>query len=91
MVTFQKGETVILLLTVYIDDVKTDPDSAKVTIRDPDGIIVVDGESMTKVELGEYSYDYTIPLDAKTGYFIVSYAATSGVRTTIVTDKFYVE
>lgn len=62
--------------------------SMKITIRAPDGKIVVDGVAMTNTGgvTGYYHYDYTAT--AGKGKYKVLYVAVNGTRTSKAKDDF---
>ena len=90
---FTRGETAVPSLAVETNaGVATTPDTSYVvTIEDPDGTEVADGETMTVADTGELSYDYTIAADAVLGIYKVEYVLVHGVRKTIKQDTFVVQ
>jgi hypothetical protein len=55
-----------------------DPTSVKVYLYDPTGVLVLDGEDMIKVSVGEYTYPFQSDTDSPLGRWTISVKATSG-------------
>lgn len=56
----------------------TDPDSIVITIRSPEGAIIINGEAMTPEDKGKFYYNYFILDDAEIGIWVVEVKATKG-------------
>jgi hypothetical protein len=68
----------------------TDPTTISISIKDPDGALDVDGTAMTKDAVGDYHYDYTIPVNV--GAFVGRTKLTSAAgKITIKTFGFWAE
>ena len=88
MDTYEAGTTVYIEDTLRdTDDVLLDPTSAKVTITDPDGVVKVDAENMTKKSTGVYYYNWQSEVTDPTGIYEVKTVAVSGGYTSIKTTE----
>lgn len=77
------GDTKTLSITYKVDDVLTDPDTTKISVKDPLGSTIVTLASATKDSTGVYHYDYTFASDAITGDYTFIWSITvSGVVST---------
>lgn len=90
MVSFERGEAVVLSITIKTPaGVLTDPaTSTKITVTDPGGTAVIDAVSMDQDSTGTYHYDYPSADDALEGEYDVLYVAVNNSRTTKHKDKF---
>ena len=71
-----QGETVRQKAEVTdADRTRIDPDTIVVSIFDTIGIKKVDSQAMTKNFVGQYYYDYLIPVDAELGLWSVEIKA----------------
>ena len=67
-----------------------DPTTVTISIKDPDGVLDVNGVSMVKDAIGDYHYDYDIP--ATIGAYVGRTKCTSADdRITIKTFGFWAE
>lgn len=89
---FEIGETVICRVEIKDDaGVYKDPDtSIKITIKNLNGLKVVDAQTMSKDAVGRYHYDYNLPSAAVSGTYTAEYVAIDGARTTIERQTFEV-
>ncbi len=88
---FYRGQTIVLSAAITEGGVAVDPDtSVTVTVTNPSGTKVVDGQTMTKGAVGSYTYDYTVAADAAEGLYEFRVRATDGSRVTISGDTFKV-
>lgn len=92
MASYQRGETVIL--TISITDsagaAASPTTSMVIRIKDPHGTRQVEDSAMTEDATGSYHYDYAIASDADLGEWQAEYIATDSGRVTIQTDSFTV-
>lgn len=90
---YEIGETIVCSITITdADGTLTDPaTSTKITIKDPDGNVVVDDQAMTNDGVGLYHYDYTSAATVKAGTYTIWYVATDGSRITKQKDTFELE
>jgi len=72
------GDTTTQTITYKVDDVLTDPDTVKISIKDPLGLTIVTLVSATKDSTGVYHYDYTFADDAITGDYTFIWSITVG-------------
>lgn len=72
------GDTTTQTITYKVDDVLTDPDTVKISIKDPLGLTIVTLASATKDSTGVYHYDYTFTDDAITGDYTFIWSITVG-------------
>ena len=93
MASYQRGETVILSCEVKDSNGNyADPaTSMTVTVKDPNGTVVVNEAPMTRDSLGKYHYDYTSPTTTPLGTYQVRFKATDGSRITIGPTTFVLE
>ena len=72
--------TVVVWAYAYNDsDALIDPTAIMVTIKDPEGDKVVDGEAMTQKKTGVYYYYYRTAEDAAKGIYTGEVLVTDGV------------
>ena len=65
-----QGETVKLEIKCRVGGVLVNADSAKLTIENPVGTVLVpETTDMVKDGTGLYHYDYTLPSDAMIGFY----------------------
>lgn len=87
----QVGESVQIIATITdTDGVSAIPSSVVISIKKPDGTLIVDEIAMSSGVAGTYFYDYNIPDDVRV--YRVSVKATGATgRATIEPDRFVVE
>ena len=91
---FDIGETVVCSVEVTKDGAFHNPDSAKISIYLPTGVVDINGADMTPGDTGKYHYDYDTspagdPLISKlAGFYRTEITAVNGTRTTILKGGF---
>lgn len=90
---FQRDETIVCLLEVKDQNgAYADPStSAKITITDLAGTVVVNAVTMSKTAVGKYSYSYTPVAAAVLGWYRVHYVTLDASIKTILDDGFVLE
>jgi uncharacterized protein YfaS (alpha-2-macroglobulin family) len=95
MTTYQLGETVRVDATITDEDgTATDPATVTVSIRGPDGVMLITDTSMTQDGVGLYHYDYTLISETSglVGKYTYKVECTgSGGQVTIKNSTFKVE
>jgi uncharacterized protein YfaS (alpha-2-macroglobulin family) len=92
MAIFQRGETIILQISIRNEGILVDPSEApKVTAYDPAGEAAIEDEEMVQVDTGIYSYDHQTDGDSLTGWYPVRYTVEDSGRITIEDDGFEVK
>jgi len=88
--SFQVGETIHLgEVITNVAGQAVDPAFVKISIRQSNGVIIVDSATVSKVEVGLYNYDYIPTMIGTHRYNIV---ATGGDgKKSIVKSSFFVE
>lgn len=90
MAIFQRNETLVHKITFRNDSgTLVSPTTAKITITNPCGVVVVDAVDMTEESTGKYQYSYLIPADSKYGRYLISVSATD-VIVSVFDDSFVV-
>ena len=90
METHQVGESVQIIATITdTDEVAAAPTSVVISIKKPDGILVVDEVAMSSDVAGTYFYDYVA--DSERVYKVSIKATGTEGRVTIQPDRFVVE
>jgi len=76
------------------DDVLYDPDSVELKIYDPSGalysVVNIGVGEVTKISLGVWAYDFDIPDDGLTGWWIVKWTGVIGDQTDVAKSQFRV-
>ena len=75
MLEYEVGKTAILYGTFAVDDVPTDPTNLQVTIY-YDGSVVLGPVSPTKISVGYYNYEFTVPDDWTPDFYSALYTGT---------------
>ena len=68
----------------------TDPNTTRISIRDPNGNLDLDGVSFTKDATGDYHYSYTVP-DIGGQYYGIAKLTSAAGKVTIKTFCFWAE
>lgn len=91
MYSYQQGETVPEGAYLYDEnDALTNAATVTITIKDPEGTTIIDGESMTNDAIGTYSYNYDLASDAEIGLWKIIVTVTLDSIITIRNDSFMV-
>lgn len=89
MTAYQQGETITVKAYLYNEnDVLTNADTVVITIKDIEGIIIVDEQNMTHDSTGKYLYDYDSDSNASIGLWKVIVKATLDSKFSIQNDSF---
>ena len=89
---FVRKGTVRVLVYVYDDDeALVDATSVDVSIKDPDGTIVVDEAAMTKTATGVYEYFYTTTISVIQGNYQIEADITDGTYHSYVHGHFNIK
>lgn len=90
MAIYQREENYMHWITIRArDNILYDPDTVKITVTDPCGVVKVDALAMTNSSVGVYNYSYLIPVDGIYGEWDIKVVATDGTDDSIFKDKFY--
>lgn len=88
---FQIGENISLITAVTKAGEAIDPALVKINIIQPNGNLVVESGSVSKIEVGSYNYDYIAPAGVL-GTYRYNIVATGGEgRVTIAKGSFLIE
>lgn len=90
---YERGETFAHAATIrnFTTKAKEDPDTITITITSPDGVVLVNAESMVSDGVtGEYAYNYNIAADALYGEYLVEVDSVKNGSTTTGLEHFIV-
>jgi len=80
MEKFRRQESVTLSAEYRSAGVLTAPDSYTIEVKDASGQIVVDSQTMTEDDTGEYSYEYTSASTVPCGIHTAEAVLTTGTN-----------
>ena len=87
---YYQGETFRQKVNVTnVDDDATDPNAITISIEDSAGVKKVTDAAMTKDAIGDYHYDYDIPVDGAVGEWTTEVKAEK-TQKAIEQDRFLV-